>query len=145
MFFFVFEIFKEKGIRAHLAPPPRQPAPRGSPPPWCSSGTRRARFWGAVTIKRRRRGGAASALPPSLKRSKKWSPHGSNFKRWSPHGPDFHSLLVLPLPSLADHWPGPPSVGRRRGHGRGAVQTDRSREKGRSRWLIRVGRRQNPF
>ena len=23
-----------------------------------------------------------------------------------------HSLLILPHPSLADHWPGPPSVGR---------------------------------
>ena len=66
---------KEKGICAHPAPPRRRLAPRGSPPPRCSSGTRQAPFERAVTI-RRKRGGAALALPPSLKRPNKWSPHG---------------------------------------------------------------------
>ena len=132
---FVSNALKEK--ESHLALPRRQLSPQGSPPPRCWSGRRQARSWRAPT--RRWRGGAAfSALPPFLK--KKISPHQCQSPTGPKEGPTDCLLIgscVLPLPSLPNHWPGPPSVGRRLGHGRGAVQTDRTREKGRSQWLIR--------
>ena len=133
---------KEKGICAHPAPPRRRLAPRGSPPPRCSSGTRQApRFWGAVTIGKRR-GGAASALPPSLERSKKWFLHGPNFQKWSAHGPEISTgpLVSSPSPRSATTGLVLRPWGGRRGHdglgGAVVVQTDPSREKGRSRCLI---------